>query len=379
MATTLKMIMCPTTTDHISVDHSGGRLTVNLGALVNNWRMLAELASPGECAGVVKGNAYGLGLEPVSRALCKAGCRTFFVALPQEAFELRAYLPEAAIYCLGGLTPTGAADFANHAVRPVLNTMDQVNEWAALDSDQHAALHVDTGMTRLGLTLDDAGALAANTARLERLNLTHVMSHLACADTPDHPLNDVQIANFAHVRTLFPGLPASLANSAGTLQGSRFRHDLARPGIALYGGESVVPPPVDLHPVITLEARIMQIRAAKAGDIVGYGATKILERDSRIAILGVGYADGYHRLVGNDPGAHVMINDQCAPMLGRVSMDLMAVDITEAHFDDVRAGMFVELINAKLTVDVVAGWAQTIGYEVLTGLGPRYSRTYLGG
>lgn len=379
MATTLKMIMCPTTTDQISVDHSGGRLTVNLGALVNNWRMLAELASPGECAGVVKGNAYGLGLEPVSHALWKAGCRTFFVALPQEAFELRAYLPEAAIYCLGGLTPTGAADFANHAVRPVLNTMDQVNEWAAFDSDQHAALHVDTGMTRLGLTLDDAGALAADTALLERLNLTHMMSHLACADTPDHPLNDVQIANFAHVRTLFPGLPASLANSAGTLQGSRFRHDLARPGIALYGGASVVPPPVDLHPVITLEARIMQIRDAKAGDIVGYGATKILERDSRIAILGVGYADGYHRLVGNDPDAHVMINDQCAPMLGRVSMDLMAADITEAHFDDVRAGMFVELINAKLTVDVVAGWAQTIGYEVLTGLGPRHSRTYLGG
>lgn len=363
----------------MSTDHSGGRLTVNLGALVNNWRKLAELASPGECAGVVKGNAYGLGLEPVSRALWNAGCRTFFVALPQEAFELRAYLPEAAIYCLGGLTPTGAADFASHAVRPVLNTMDEVREWGAMDGARQAALHVDTGMTRLGLTIDDATHLAADTALLERLNLTHVMSHLACADTPDHPLNDVQIANFAHVRTLFPGLPGSLANSAGTLQSERFRHDLARPGIALYGGQSVVPAPMDLHPVITLEARIMQVRPAKAGDVVGYGATKTLQRDSRVAILGVGYADGYHRLVGNDTDAHVMINDQRAPMLGRVSMDLIATDITETHFDDVRAGMFVELINSSLTVDVVAGWARTIGYEVLTGLGPRYARTYLGG
>ncbi|MEO0383354.1 MAG: alanine racemase [Pseudomonadota bacterium] len=363
----------------MSADHSGGRLTVNLGALVDNWRMLAELASPGECAGVVKGNAYGLGLEPVSRALWKAGCRTFFVALPQEAFELRTYLPEAAIYCLGGLTPTGAVDFAGRAVRPVLNTMDEVHEWAVLEGDHQAALHIDTGMTRLGLTMEEAKALAADTALLERLNLGHVMSHLACADTPDHPLNDAQIASFAQVRALFPGLPGSLANSAGTLQSERFRYDLARPGIALYGGQSVVPAQVDLHPVITLEARIMQIRPAKVGDVVGYGATKTLERDSRIAILGVGYADGYHRLVGNDSGAHAMINDQPAPMLGRVSMDLMAADITEAHFDDVRAGMFVELINSQLTVDVVAGWARTIGYEVLTGLGPRYARTYLGG
>jgi alanine racemase len=212
-----------------------------------------------------------------------------------------------------------------------------------------------------------------------RLNLTHVMSHLACADEPDHALNDVQIANFNKVRSLFPGLAASLANSAGTLQGARFRHDLARPGIALYGGQSVIPCPVDLHPVVTLEARIMQVREAKAGEAVGYGATKTLTRDSRIAILGIGYADGYHRLVGSHPDAHVMIDDQPAPLLGRVSMDLIAADITEPHFDGARAGMFVDVINSQITVDRVAGWANTIGYEVLTGLGPRYARTYLGG
>ena len=363
----------------MSTNHSGGRLTVDLGALARNWQALAELAKPGECAGVVKGNAYGLGLEPVSRALWKAGCRTFFVALPQEAFELRDLLPDAAIYCLGGLTPTGAADFADKAIRPVLNTLDEVREWAALESARPAALHVDTGMTRLGLTLEEATSLASDTDLLAQLDLTHVMSHLACADTPVHPLNDIQTANFARVRALFPGLPGSLANSAGTLQPERFRHDLARPGIAIYGGQSVVPSPIDLLPVVTLEARVMQVRTAKGGEAVGYGATKVLERDSRIAILGVGYADGYHRLVGNGRGGQIMVGDHLAPLLGRVSMDLIAADITEAHFDDVRAGKFVELINAKITVDTVAGWADTIGYEVLPGLGPRYARTYLGG
>lgn len=374
-----KTTMSPITTDFTQTDHSGGRLTINLGALVQNWQTLAQLAAPGECAGVVKANAYGLGLEPVSRALWKAGCRTFFVALPQEAFELRTYLPEASIYCLGGLTPTGASDFAGHAIRPVLNTPDEVREWADHDGAHEAALHVDTGMTRLGLTLEDAANLAADADLMGRLNLTHVMSHLACADEPDHALNDVQIASFNKVRSLFPGLAASLANSAGTLQGARFRHDLARPGIALYGGQSVIPCPVDLRPVVTLEARIMQVREAKAGEAVGYGATKTLRRDSRIAILGIGYADGYHRLVGSHPDAHVMVNDQLAPLLGRVSMDLIAADITEPHFDGVRAGMFVDVINSQITVDRVAGWANTIGYEVLTGLGPRYARTYLGG
>lgn len=371
--------MCPITTEVEATDHSGGRLTINLDALVHNWRALANLAKPGQCAGVVKGNAYGLGLERVTAALWKAGCRTFFVALPQEAFELRTYLPEADVYCLGGLTPTGAGDYARRAIRPVLNTLDEAREWASLDGPHPAALHVDTGMTRLGLTLDEAESLAGDKDLLDRLNLTHVMSHLACADEPDHRLNAVQIANFERVRALFPGLPGSLANSAGTLQGARFRHDLARPGIAMYGGQSVLPCSIDLHPVVTLEARILQIRPAKAGEIVGYGAARTLDRDSRVAILGVGYADGFHRLVGQHEEAHVMINDQRAPLLGRISMDLIAVDVTGPQFDAVRAGMFADMINASLTVDVVAGWAQTIGYEVLTGLGPRYARTYLGG
>ncbi|MEM6712338.1 MAG: alanine racemase [Pseudomonadota bacterium] len=384
--------MCPITTDLSRADpkitdHSGGRLTIDLDAIADNWRMLAKLAShedgSGACAGVVKGNAYGLGLEPVSKALWNAGCRTFFVALPQEAFELRGYLSEAAIYCLGGLTPGGAKDFTTCDVRPVLNTMEEVQEWASTGSQHLAALHVDTGMTRLGLALEETEALASNKALMGQLHLSHVMSHLACADTPDHPLNDQQIENFARVRALFPDIAGSLANSPGTLQDARFRHDLARPGIAIYGGQSMVPAPIKLNPVIRLEARVMQIRSAKAGAAVGYGAARTLDRDSRIAVLGVGYADGYHRLVGNTDDTetlrpHVRFNGRAAPLVGRVSMDLIAVDVTEPDFDDLRPGMFVTMIDETITVDVVAGWANTIGYEVLTGLGQRYARTYVG-
>lgn len=363
----------------MSVDHAGGRLTIDLDALVANWRKLRDLAAPGECAGVVKGNAYGLGLKPVSQALWNAGCRTFFVALPQEAFELRGYLPDANVYCLGGLTPGGAADFATHDVRPVLNTADQVTEWAGLEGSHAAALHVDTGMTRLGLTMDEARVLADDPAKVSVLHLTHVMSHLACADEPDHPLNDKQIAQFDDVRSMFPGIDGSLSNSSGTLQGKRFKHDLARPGIALYGGATIAGVQNPMRPVITLEARVLQIRPARAGDAVGYGATKCLRRNSRVAILGIGYADGYHRLVGSDGDAQVMVMGHHAPMLGRVSMDLIAIDVTEPHFDALRAGMFIEMINEEIGVDDVAKCAQTIGYEVLTGLGHRYARTYIGG
>ena len=368
-----------------TADHEGGRLTIDLRALVANWRELADLAKPGDCAAVVKADAYGLGLQPVSRALWQAGCRTFFVALPQEAFALRVHCPEAVIYCLGGLTPGGAADFASHGIRPVLNTPGEVTEWAALDSDHQAALHVDTGMTRLGLTMAEASELAGDTAQVAALRLALVMSHLACADEPAHPLNDQQIARFEQVRSLFPGVPGSLANSAGTLQGARFRHDLARPGIALYGGEAISAPSsadqqTTLRPVIKLQARIMQIRHAQAGEAVGYGARQTLQRDSRIAILGVGYADGYHRLAGSTDevaGASVVIDGSLAPLVGRISMDLMAVDITDPAFGHLQAGDHVDLINETYTVNDVAKVAQTIGYEVLTGLGRRYTRAYV--
>lgn len=355
--------------------HEGARLTIDLRALCANWLALREMARPGDCAAVVKANAYGLGLEPVCRALWQTGCQAFFVALPQEAFALRAVLPDADIYCLGGLSADGAHDFLRHDIRPVLNSMPQVEAWRAQSSGRPAALHVDTGMTRLGLTLAEAQVLAD--AGPAGLSLCLIMSHLACADEPDHPLNDQQIERFNSVRAMFPGVPASLANSAGTLQGSRFGHDLARPGIALYGGEALNHGPNPMLPVIRLEARVMQVRHALAGEAVGYGATRVLARDSLIAVLGVGYADGYHRLVGAHPQACVMINGRPAPLIGRISMDLMAVDISD-HDTMIHEGSYMSLIDEHHTVDDVARHAQSIGYEVLTGLGLRYLRTYRG-
>lgn len=360
--------------------HAGGLLTIDLGALADNWRALRDLAEPGACGAAVKANAYGLGLDRVSQTLWKAGCRTFFVALPDEAFALRALLPEATIYCLGGLTPGGASEYRAQAIAPVLNSMVDVQAWVDAAPGAPAALHVDTGMNRLGLQQDEAEALAGNTELSKHLNLSLLMSHLACADTPDHPLNATQAERFAHLRSLFPGLSGSLANSAGTLLSGAFKHDLARPGIAIYGGASAPVKPNPIKPVVQLEARILQIRHAKAGDAVGYGAAQTLTRDTRLAILGAGYADGFHRLAGSSDtrsGASATLASQKAPIIGRISMDLIAIDITEPHFDGVTQGDLATLIDAQTTVDDIASHAQTIGYEVLTSLGRRYERSYI--
>ncbi|MBV6656507.1 MAG: alanine racemase [Devosiaceae bacterium] len=363
------------------VFHPGGRLTIDLGALANNYRTLRDLSAPGACGAAVKANAYGLGLEPVCRTLRAAGCRSFFVALPEEAFALRGLLADADIYCLGGLTPGGAADYLAQSIRPVLNTLGEVDAWADAGAGSPCALHVDTGMNRLGLTLPEAESLAGDTQTVARLNLQLVMSHLACADTPEHPLNDAQVSVFDAVRALFPGVPASLANSAGVLQAPKFRHALARPGIALYGGASAPVTPNPIKPVVRLDARVMQVRAVPAGQSVGYGAAQTVPRATRLAILGVGYADGYHRLAGASDaqaGGSVAFGGSPAPLVGRISMDLMAADITDVAFDNVQPGDFATLMDAENPVDAVAAPAKTIGYEFLTGFGARYQRVYVG-
>ncbi|MEM6382409.1 MAG: alanine racemase [Pseudomonadota bacterium] len=362
--------------------HAGGRLTVDLDALAWNWQQLSALAQPGECGAAVKANGYGLGLDPVSRTLWTAGCRSFFVALPEEAFSVRAILPDANIYCLGGLTPGGADDYRAQKIKPVLNSLSEVRQWCEATQFAPAALHVDTGMNRLGLRMDEALALSKDKNRTSALNLSLLMSHLACADTPEHPLNGQQAERFRELKEWFPGVPASLANSAGTLLGGAYRHDLARPGIALYGGASAPVTPNPIRPVVTLEARIIQIRKADAHEAVGYGAAETLGQAARLAILGVGYADGYHRLAGSSDdrkGAHVSFGGKRAPLVGRISMDLMAVDITGPDFDHLSAGDYATLIGTEIGVDDPARHAQTIGYEFLTGLGHRLERRYIGG
>ncbi len=359
-----------------------GLLTIDLGALVANWRTLADLAAPATCAAVVKADAYGLGIAAAAPALWAGGARVFFVAQFEEGRTLRALLPDATIYVLGGLLPGLGPACVASALRPVLGSAPEIAEWAAFcrhtGADQPAALHVDTGMNRLGISIEAALALAGDRTALG-FTPTLVMTHLACADAPGHPLTPVQQARFAQVAAAFPDVPASLANSAGTLTDPAFHFDLVRPGIALYGGAPVAGRPA-LHPVVRLDVPIIQVRAAQAGETVGYGAAQRLDRESRIAILSLGYADGFLRAFGaadGSPGAEAMIRGRRCPLVGRVSMDLTAVDVTDVP--DAQRGDSAVLLGEGISVDELAAHGGTIGYEVLTGLGPRYRRLYVGG
>lgn len=356
------------------------RLTIDLGALGRNWRQLAAQCAPAECSAVVKANAYGIGIDRAVPALLEAGCHTFFVALPHEGAQVRAVAPEAAIWVLDGFLPDAAELYRTNGLRPVLNSQDEARQWAALrgaDPAPPAALHVDTGMNRLGLTWEEAKALAGDPV-LAEAGISLGISHLACADEPDHPLNQAQLKRTEALRKLFPGLPLSLANSAGIHHGAAFHFDLVRPGIALYGGGCH--PDARSEPVVTAEARMLQVREAKAGETVGYGATRTLQRDSRIAILGAGYADGYLRAAGSGgegPPASVFIAGRRAPLMGRVSMDLIAADVTDIPADEVRRGDWAELFGPNIAIDEVAGHAGTIAYELLTGLSRRAERRYV--
>lgn len=360
---------------------AGGRLTVDLGALANNWRVLARRAENAATSAVVKGDAYGIGLEAAAQALAETGCQTFFVALPDEGLRLRVAVRDAIIYVLDGLMPGSAETLAAAKLRPVLSSWSEIEEWAAFrkaGGRGGAAIHVDTGMNRLGLTPGEARRLAQHRDLLTAVAPDLLMSHLATADTPAHPHNRKQLAAFRAVRTLLPNIPASLANSAGILLGSEYHFDLVRPGIALYGAAAVEGTAPTTRPVATLEARILQIRDVKQGEQVGYGATETIGRQSRIAILAAGYADGYHRLAGSSDrrrGARAFLRGRYAPLVGRVSMDLTAIDVTD--IDSAERGDWVELFGSNIAVDEVARHAGTIGYELLTGLGSRYARTYI--
>jgi alanine racemase len=295
--------------------------------------------------------------------------------------RLRAIAPGAAIYVLDGQLPHAAADYIAADLRPVLGSLPEVAEWAAAKrqgAPTGSAIHVDTGMNRLGLTLAEARDVAGDAALVTALAPSLVMSHLACADTPEHPMNARQLAAFREVHSLFPGIPGSLANSAGSFLGSDYRFDMVRPGIALYGAKFIADRP-PLEPVVTLEARVLQVRDTLPGETVGYGATEIVRAAARIAILAVGYADGYHRAAASSDarsGARVFIRGRSAPLVGRVSMDLIAVEVT--GIPEVARGDWAELFGPNVPVDEVAAHAGTIGYELLTGLGPRYVRTYVG-
>ncbi len=352
-------------------------LTIDLAAVAANFRSLASRLAGARCGAVVKADAYGLGLSEIAPALAAAGCRDFFIADLDEGIALRRLLGEAAIYVLNGPAAGTAAEFEEHRLFPVLNDLTQVAEWAAHARGRgglSAALHVDTGMSRLGLPAQEAATLAREPERLADVHLACVMSHLACADEPDHPLNARQLDAFRAARAGLPTAPASLANSAGIFLGPEYHFDLARPGAALYGLRPVMERPNPLAPAIRLEAPILQVRDVDSPMTVGYGATYQVPRRGRIATVPVGYADGYLRSLSNRGSA--FIGDIRVPVVGRVSMDLITLDVSDVPAALARPGARVELIGPHYTVDDLAADAGTIGYEILTSLGRRFSRRY---
>jgi alanine racemase len=345
----------------------GGRLRIDLDALAANYQGFREAAAPATCAAVVKADAYGLGVARVAPRLWREGCRQFFVATAAEGVALRAVLSRARIFVFEGATPDNHSSLVETDLIPVLNHPDQLACWRASAPGRRAAVHFDTGMHRLGFDWDASAAL------FDGLPMALLVTHLACADEPAHPLNRLQVDRFERVRARFPGVPVSIGNSAATLFGPGMAGDVARPGIGLFGGNPFGGIGNPMATVVTLEGQVLQVRDVARDETVGYGASFHADRDTTVAIVGVGYADGLPRLLSNR-GA-VLVAGERRPIVGRVSMDLTAVDVTGLP---VRPGDWLEFFGDGIALDEVAGWAETIDYEVLTGLGARLERVYHG-
>lgn len=349
-------------------------LTVDLEALAANYATVGRRAPRSSVAAVLKANAYGLGVGPVARRLHREGCREFFVSSLNEGLELRDLLPGDRVYVLEGASGAIAACRAAGLV-PVLNTLAEVEEWLHAGREAPAALQVDTGMSRAGLDAEDVRILAVGGA-LERFRPDLLLTHLACADEPGHPLNAAQLSRFSTVRSAFPGVPTSIANSAGIWLGEAYHGDVVRPGLALYGGRPRTDGPSPVRTVVRLEARVLQLRLLRQSAAVGYGATVTLPAGSRIATVGAGYADGLPRALGGRGEA--CLNGRLVPIVGRVSMDLVTLDVTSLGEGGCRVGDTAEFFGDAVTIESVAAHADTVPYEVLTRLSPRLPRRYVG-
>jgi alanine racemase len=354
-----------------------GVIEIGLAALADNYRLMRAQARGADVAAAVKADAYGLGAGRAGKALWDAGCRRFFVATTEEGVFLRRMLPQAEIAVLNGLMAGDEAAVAASRLTPVLNDPGQVRRWdaacARAGERGEAMIHVDTGMNRLGMTAAEAEKLAASLP--ENMRITVVMSHLACARQPQHPMNMRQLQRFRHVRALFPNAAGSLANSAGLLLGEDYCFDLARVGIALYGGNPVEGWPNPMKPVVRLSARILQERHVDPGEAVGYDATFTATRPTRLAVIAAGYADGWPTPASGKGRA--AIGNRIVPFAGRVSMDLIALDVTDVPVGETSPGALVDLIGPHWTLDQAADAAGLISYELLTGLSRRFERRYV--
>lgn len=360
-----------------------GLLTIDLSQIARNWKALAALVAPAECGAVVKANAYGLGADRIIPALVRAGCRTFFIATPDEAAEARQLAPDSTIFVLDGLMPGAGDALAAIDAIPVLSSLPEIAEWRQCAKDRRqklsTALHIDSGLNRLGLSLDDVRVLAEQPDMLRDFDLRLIVSHLACADDPLDAKNEQQRAVFNAVRALLPKAPASLAASDGLMLGAPFHYDLVRPGYALYGGQASKSGAAPVRPALKAAARILHVRTVNEGETVGYAASWRAPRKSKIAIIAAGYADGFARAASStwdELGGAVRINGEFALVAGRVSMDLITVDVTDFKVA-VERGDLAEIIGPGLTIEEVGQRAHTIGYDVLTSLSRRFHRIYL--
>ena len=373
-------------TDFALPRNAPGHLTIDLDALADNWRQLANRSAPGRCAAVVKANAYGTGIERAAPALWAAGARVFFVAHLGEGLAARRLLPEEAEICVLNGLECGAepSDYAGHRLKPVLGSEKELERWSEAAEKRGrpsaCALHLDTGMSRLGF--ESLGVLRRAMERNGAAGGADLlMSHFVSSERPDDPINVEQIARFEAARKAFPRLPASLANSSGMFLSARPFYELARPGYALYGGNPTPGRPNPMRPVVTLSVAIQQTRWIEPGATCGYNAQWTAQRRSRLATLLAGYADGLPRGAGgtdNRPGAEAVIAGRRCPLVGRISMDLCVADVTELPEEAVKAGDRAEFFGARADLDDFAGRSGTIGYQLLTGLGPRYRREYIG-
>ena len=359
------------------------QLRINLQSLIENYRTL-KACTQAHVACVVKADAYGLGLIPVTETLIKADCHVFFVAFTAEGVILRRHFPDIDIYVLSPLVEKEAKVLQSHRLQPCLFNMDGIHLWRSMTPQSGlsapCALHVETGINRLGLVENDLRAFMQNPSLRAALDFTLIMGHLACADEPDAASNQLQLERFQTIRQLFPDVPASLCNSAGIFLGQAYHYDLVRPGIALYGHDphySLTKPRV--KPVATFEATIAQIKNLLPGDSVGYGATYQCTKEQRIAVVVAGYADGLLRCLFNPLNKKAFkasIGGYRVPIIGRVSMDMIVLDVTEVPMNELETGDRVEFFGGQIAIEEIAEFLETIPYEILTRVGSRVRREY---
>jgi alanine racemase len=362
-----------------SPETSGGILTIDLSALVSNWRTLKGQLNGAECGAALKAEAYGIGASRAVVELARAGCREFFVALLDEGISLRRALAAAGlegnIHILGG--PIAPQVMTLHNLIPVLNSLSDMEAWKNAAPERPADIHIDTGMSRLGLPPEELQILAGDPALIKGLNICWVISHLACAEDRKTAMNDQQLQSFRQALKLFPGCKASLANSSGIYLGPAYHFDLGRPGVSLYGVNPTPGKPNPMAQVIRLQGKILQVRDVEPPQSVGYGATHRVERKGRIATVGVGYADGYLRSLSSCGIGY--LGDHRVPLVGRVSMDLITFDVSDAPEGAAHPGAMIDLIGPHNPIDDLTDAASIIAHEILTTLGSRLHRVYEGG